>query len=202
MKCRNFRKRIGKFAPAYGRRRCGNRPCCGSRKISAKFTCLPPLTLVHADISGIRNGSAPAVNVKLQNTGTGYQVRFLTESTPCFRFRYCGRQTFAILKNNPNAINSKQAKTCVIAAREIQTKRFAGTTIYTNSQMKNKDVKKFCVLSAESENILKLASDTYNFSARSYIRIIKVARTIADLDHKKDILPTHIAEALQYKQMI
>jgi len=68
--------------------------------------------------------------------------------------------------------------------------------------MKNKDVKRFCVLSPESENILKLASETYNFSARSYIRIIKVARTIADLDHKKDILPVHIAEALQYKQMV
>ena len=90
----------------------------------------------------------------------------------------------------------------VVTARDIQTKRFAGTNIYTNSQMKNKDVKKFCMLTPESENILKLASDTYNFSARSYIRMIKVARTIADLDHKKDILPNHIAESLQYKQMV
>ena len=106
------------------------------------------------------------------------------------------------LKNNPNAITSATAKTMVVAARAIQTKRFTGTNIYTNSQMKNKDVKQFCVLTPESENILKLASDTYNFSARSYIRIIKVARTIADLDHKKDILPTHIAEALQYKQLV
>lgn len=106
------------------------------------------------------------------------------------------------LKSNPNAITSKQAKTFVMNAREVQTKRFANTKIYTNSQMKNKDVKRFCILAPESENILKLASETYNFSARSYIRMIKVARTIADLDHKKDILPIHVAEALQYKQMV
>ncbi|MFH0749752.1 MAG: YifB family Mg chelatase-like AAA ATPase [Candidatus Gottesmanbacteria bacterium] len=106
------------------------------------------------------------------------------------------------LKNNPNAITSKQAKEMVITARSIQTKRFSGTNIYTNSQMRNKDVKQFCPLSPEAENILKLASETYNFSARSYIRIIKVARTIADLDRKKDISPMHIAEALQYKQLV
>ena len=68
--------------------------------------------------------------------------------------------------------------------------------------MKNSDVKKYCNLEKESEHLLKLASDKFDFSARSYFRLIKVARTIADLEASENILPVHMAEALQYKQMI
>lgn len=100
-----------------------------------------------------------------------------------------------------NKISSKEAKSSVVAVRKIQEKRFKGRGIYTNSQMHNKDVKKYCQLTAEAENLLKLAADKFDFSARSYFRLIKVARTIADLENAAQILPPHMAEALQYRQM-
>ncbi|MBI2611738.1 YifB family Mg chelatase-like AAA ATPase [Candidatus Gottesmanbacteria bacterium] len=99
-------------------------------------------------------------------------------------------------------ITSKQAKDLVLKTRRIQYKRFMGISIYTNSQMRNKEVKEYCELTPEAENLLKLASDKYNFSARSYYRLIKVSRTIADLEGSKKIFPIHMAEALQYKQHI
>ena len=68
--------------------------------------------------------------------------------------------------------------------------------------MRNRDIKKFCNLTPEAENFLKLAAEKYDFSARSYMRLIKVSRTIADLSDEKTILPAHMAEALQYKQLV
>lgn len=103
---------------------------------------------------------------------------------------------------NPNQISTREALKMVVGARKVQEKRFAGTKLYTNSQMHNKDVKKFCFLTAEAENILKLAAEKYDFSARSYFRLIKIARTIADLETSKMILPNHMAEALQYRQVV
>ena len=97
---------------------------------------------------------------------------------------------------------TKEAKKAVVRVRAIQSKRFAGTTLYTNSQMRNRDIKKFCNLTPEAENFLKLAAEKYDFSARSYMRLIKVSRTIADLSDEKTILPAHMAEALQYKQLV
>lgn len=99
------------------------------------------------------------------------------------------------------SLTSKEAKVSVIKARAIQEKRFVGTTFYTNSQMRNREVKQFCQLTAEAENFLKMAAEKYDFSARSYMRLIKVARTIADLAGGGSILPVHMAEALQYKQL-
>ncbi|MBI4035898.1 ATP-binding protein [Candidatus Daviesbacteria bacterium] len=107
--------------------------------------------------------------------------------------------------NQPNRISSEEAKKQVIKARKIQNKRFKDEekrSLYTNSQMRNADVKKYCFLTSEAENLLKLAADKFDFSARSYFRLIKVARTIADLKAIKNILPLHMAEALQYKQII
>jgi magnesium chelatase family protein len=101
-----------------------------------------------------------------------------------------------------NSLASKEAKASVIRARGIQSKRFAGTGLYTNSQMRNKEVKEFCHLTPEAENFLKMAAEKYDFSARSYMRLIKVARTIADLAGEKTILPVHMAEAIQYKQLV
>lgn len=101
-----------------------------------------------------------------------------------------------------NSFNSSHAKNLVQKAREIQSKRFKNLKIYTNSQMKNKEVKSLCFLTPEAENLLKLATQKYDFSARSYFRLIKSSRTIADLESSEKILPVHMAEALQYKQII
>lgn len=107
--------------------------------------------------------------------------------------------------NQDNRISSEEAKRQVMKTREIQTKRFkneAKRSLYTNSQMKNSDVKKYCFLTPEAENLLKLAADRFDFSARSYFRLIKAARTIADLQSSEKILPLHMAEALQYRQIL
>lgn len=103
---------------------------------------------------------------------------------------------------DPNSIDSLQARAMVLAARQRQTERFHTTHLYTNSQMHNKHVKKLCQLTPPAETLLKLAAEKYDFSARSYFRLIKVARTIADLENSGEILSEHMAEALQYKQMI
>ncbi len=105
-------------------------------------------------------------------------------------------------ENAQNSLTSRDAKKAVLAARALQAKRFTGTPLYTNSQMRNRDIKAWCKLTSEAENFLKLAADKYDFSARSYMRLIKVARTIADLAAQETILPVHMAEAIQYKQLV
>ena len=100
-----------------------------------------------------------------------------------------------------NAQSSKNLRGQVINARKIQAGRFAGESIYTNSQMRNKQVKKYCKLDLETERLLRLAVEKHDLSARSYFRLIKVARTIADLAGNADIAVEHMAEALQYRQI-
>lgn len=103
-------------------------------------------------------------------------------------------------KKDPNTISSREAKEKVMKARLMQHQRFVNLSIYTNSQMHNKEVKKFAKVTTDAEAILKLAAEKYDFSARSYFRLIKVARTIADLEGSESVLSTHMAEALQYRQ--
>ncbi len=112
-------------------------------------------------------------------------------------------EKLSVTNQTANKITSAEVKTQILKTRKIQEERFKDLDIiYTNSQMRNKDVKKYALLTPEAENILKLAADKFDFSARSYFRLIKVARTIADLEHSQDILTTHMAEALQYRQII
>ena len=107
------------------------------------------------------------------------------------------------LMENANAktqmVNSKKIREQVIKAREIQNKRFRGLSVYTNSNMKNKHTKGFVDITPEALSLLKQAVNTYNLSARTYFRLIKVSQTIADLSESKKILPNHVAEALQYR---
>jgi magnesium chelatase family protein len=95
--------------------------------------------------------------------------------------------------------NSKTIKKRVQKARDLQTKRFRHIGLNSNAEMSTRDVKEFCPLSIECETLLKQAAISMNLSARSYFRIIKVARTIADLENGEKITPTFIAEALQYR---
>ncbi len=111
------------------------------------------------------------------------------------------RVTFLDITSKSLEESSEEIKKRVDRARQIQTQRFKGTSIHTNAKMTTKMINEFCKLSNECEEILKLAFDKYHISARGYSRILKVARTIADLDEKENIEPSHIAEALAYRNI-
>ena len=96
---------------------------------------------------------------------------------------------------------SKTIRERVCKAREIQQKRFKkDKAIHSNAEMRNKDIKKYCFLSKEAERVLKQGASAFQLSARSYFKMIKIARTIADLQGAELISAAHMAEALQYRQ--
>lgn len=96
---------------------------------------------------------------------------------------------------------SAQIRARVISARKIQEKRFTGSATHSNSMMNSRQVEKFCVLDKNSETLLHKAIDKLGLSARAYHRILKVARTIADLSNTENITFNHISEAIQYRSL-
>jgi magnesium chelatase family protein len=90
----------------------------------------------------------------------------------------------------------------VTAARELQTKRFAEMeNVHYNAQMNTKQIRAYCKMDEPSKELLKNAMERLNLSARAYDRILKVARTIADLDNSENVLGMHIGEAIQYRSL-
>src|SRR3972149_1780721 len=98
-------------------------------------------------------------------------------------------------KSKVKSDSSKEIQKKVQMSREIQLKRFKGTKLKSNSEMNTKEVKKFCELSTECLTMLRSAIATMNLTARSYFKVIKVSRTISDLEGIKDISTIHLAEA-------
>lgn len=96
---------------------------------------------------------------------------------------------------------SETIKVRVNKARKIQQNRYKEESIYSNSQLTPKLIEKYCKLNSESKKIMELAFNKLGLSARAYGRILKVARTIADLDDKESIEKNHIAEAIQYRSL-
>ncbi len=109
-------------------------------------------------------------------------------------------EDFSSKKDYSNVENSKTIALRVEKARNIQLQRFSWLKITSNSQMTTKEIDAYCVLDEGSEKMLKQAVNTMNLSARAYYRILKLARTIADLEWVSDIKIQHIAEALSYRK--
>ena len=106
---------------------------------------------------------------------------------------------FEDLTSVEEAESSANIKKRVDAARELQRKRYAESSTRSNSEMNSAELKRYCVLDDETTKILKRAFDRFKLSARAYTRILKVARTIADLDNSTNIRKEHITEAIQYR---
>ncbi|MDP3017844.1 MAG: YifB family Mg chelatase-like AAA ATPase, partial [Deltaproteobacteria bacterium] len=96
---------------------------------------------------------------------------------------------------------SREIKRRVDQARNVQLDRFKGIKIYCNAQMTNRHIKKYCQIDEASQKLLEVAIDKFGLSARAYTRILKVARTIADLEGQENIQPAHLSEAIQYRTL-
>ncbi|MCS6823769.1 MAG: YifB family Mg chelatase-like AAA ATPase [Cytophagaceae bacterium] len=115
--------------------------------------------------------------------------------------------TFDEMTANRKSESSSQIRSRVVAARNIQTERFkklnnnGASPIYCNAMMPSQMVKEICVISEAGKKLLKTAMEKLGLSARAYDRILKVSRTIADLNQSEDIKIEHLAEAIQYRSL-
>jgi len=105
------------------------------------------------------------------------------------------------LRGGASPEGSEQIRARVVRAREVQLNRFAKERIYCNAQMSTRQIRAYCDLSSDCEHLLERAINQQGLSARAHDRILKVARTIADLDGAAHIEPKHIAEAIQYRAL-
>ena len=110
--------------------------------------------------------------------------------------------SFEELSSKEKGESSADIRERVMAARELQGSRYKENEgVHANAQMSTKQLQVFCKLNPESQQLLKMAMTKLNLSARAYDRILKVARTIADLEKNKSITSEHIAEAIQYRSL-
>ena len=109
--------------------------------------------------------------------------------------------SFDDLRVKNKAESSSTIKKRVETAREIQRERFKGTNVHTNAEMTNAMIEEYCAISSSDEELLGVAFDQLHLSARASSRILKVARTIADMYESKDIKSNHIFEAVQYRSI-
>lgn len=161
--------------------------------------------------SGFDPGDPAAVN-KPQNRGAiaSYQAKFSGPIMDRIDLHVeVNRPTKEELQSTELAETSRSIARRVQAARDIQTQRFVltnqdlvpsrSTSIQCNSEMNLPLIQKFCALDNIGQRLLEQAIDKFQLSARSYMRILKLARTIADLAAHENIIPGHLAEALQYR---
>ena len=107
--------------------------------------------------------------------------------------------TFSQIKSSKKQESSGEIKKRVEAARKFQSMRYEGTDISFNGELKDKAIARYCVLTSQAERFMGNAFEKMQFSARSYHKILKVSRTIADLAGEEIIQAEHVAEALSYR---
>jgi magnesium chelatase family protein len=95
--------------------------------------------------------------------------------------------------------SSEDIRSRVMSARTVQLERFKKDKIYSNGQMKTRHIKKYCKLNTDAQSLLETAMHKLGLSARAYTRILRLSRTIADLESSEDIQSHHISEAIQYR---
>jgi len=105
------------------------------------------------------------------------------------------------LMADPNAETSKKIRQRVMSARQIQNRRFKRARIYSNAQMASRHIRSHCRIDDDAGSVLESAIDRLGLSARAYNRILKISRTIADLEAAADIQVHHVTEAIQYRSL-
>ena len=108
---------------------------------------------------------------------------------------------YSQFEQNGIAETSQEIRNRVNQARKIQIERYQDYPIFSNSQLSPKLIEKFCSLNSQSKQLLETAFNRLGLSARAYNRILKVARTIADLEACENIHEKHLAEAIQYRSL-
>lgn len=106
---------------------------------------------------------------------------------------------YSHLHDNKKLKTSAEIRKLVNKARKIQLDRYKNSKIFCNAQLSQKQIAKYIKLDSQTQKMLKIAYEKYNLSARAYTRILKVSRTIADLDESENVKYEHVAEALQYR---
>jgi magnesium chelatase family protein len=96
---------------------------------------------------------------------------------------------------------SEKIRARVVQTRNIQLDRFKSEKLYSNGQMKTRHIKKYCKLGTDAVNLLETAMQKLGLSARAYSRILKLSRTIADMEQTESISASHISEAIQYRSL-
>jgi len=108
---------------------------------------------------------------------------------------------YAELANETTGEPSAHVQERVEKARHIQQQRFADTTIHANASMESKQIREYCKIDSQAQELLRVAINQLGLSARAYDRILKVARTIADLERNPHIEAVHVSEAIQYRSL-
>lgn len=108
---------------------------------------------------------------------------------------------FKELASDTPSESSAEIRGRVVEARKVQQERFAGERIFSNAQMTPRLIRKHCVIDSSSKALLETAITRLGLSARAYDRILKVSRTLADLEGKAQIETAHVSEAIQYRTL-
>jgi magnesium chelatase family protein len=152
-------------------------PCGFFNDPSRECTCTPPI--IQRYVSKISGPLLDRIDIHID--------------MPAVRFQE--------LRQEAGGENSDAIRARVIQARERQLERYQGEKIYCNAQMSSRQIRKYCNIAPDSERLLESAMSRLGLSARAHDRILKVSRTIADMDGVEDISTTHISEAIQYRSL-